>query len=417
MRTLATDRPMLDSRTDKGRDLLNELVETQKEERSLCLLDMLPQNLLKGGAERRSRSLNSAGRDLEDLLVAGFKPSAAERQTFHDNVGRLINGSLSIEEKQRCLQGLREILSSGNTVFTTDERARIACQALQQAANPAQLSQGDNRTCSVTSLENVLYRTRPSAVIEVLRQAVKTGTFKTMDKTVVEPDKESLKADAEAKKHPTGDGERSYASQMFQIFAVNIYWSRQTKGPDGSAVPRGKIQYRHNHDDGKDVLDECLLDTSHTPPVVLKASDGAPCRSPKLGVQQLPDIYKEITGLQPGVLCLKHGDHSSSSKGVKTVSSQDELERFLEANKNRPLIIKVDSKLLTEKKVSPRDEPTPGHDVVITGYDSTTRRVLIDNSWSNKSDHLGKRGHGKSLSIEALFKSMNPPWGFKKDSD
>lgn len=148
MRTLATDRPMLDSRTDKGRDLLNELVETQKEERSLCLLDMLPQNLLKGGAERRSRSLNSAGRDLEDLLVAGFKPSAAERQTFHDNVGRLINGSLSIEEKQRCLQGLREILSSGNTVFTTDERARIARQALQQAANPAQLSQGDNRTCS-----------------------------------------------------------------------------------------------------------------------------------------------------------------------------------------------------------------------------------------------------------------------------
>lgn len=412
------ERHVLDSRTDKPKDILNELVERsrvgEQREDPLSLLDFVPQRLIKPKETHRP-ALTSIGRDLEEQFDKQHKPTDAERKEFHDNLEQFLKNSLSYGEKAATLKGLKELLNSRSSIFSDEERARLAQQALKQAARPDCVSQGDNRTCSVTSLENVLYRTKPSAVIDLLVQVSKSGKFNTADKTVVEADKNSLKADEEALKNPTPDGERSFASQVFQVLAVNAYWARQDKGPDGTAVARGKIQYRHNYSDGKDVLDECLLDTSKSPPVVLKNSEGKDCRSPKLGVDQLPDVYKQITGLTPSVLCVRYGPVSSTEKGIRTVASPAELEAFLQTHKNQPLIVKVDSSLLTEEPVDPRTSPTTGHDVVIVGYDATKRRVKVDNSWSNGSDHLDSTGHGTSLPVKQMFKSMNPPWGFKKE--
>lgn len=302
-----------------------------------------------------------------------------------------------------------KLLSSKSEFVNGPERLKIAQQALKQAIDPTIIKQGNFNTCNVASIEVNMYSRCPSAAMKAITEASLTGKFTTADGKAVELSKSAFIARA---------GERSLASQIFQNLAVNTYWNEATRGPDKKSYPAGTIKYLH------DAAPVTKDDTGQRVVATVGDKRVKLADHPSLPVDSFQEIYRRIAGKSPDVIAVTEGKDPRDLQGVANVDSAEKLHhRLAELSKKPgglPIIMLVHTtnepfwtdsgegaaggagKSSDEAKKR-KEMPGGWHVVTITGYDPVTKRVSVDNTWSDASDHVAR---SRMIPVDKAFHAM-----------
>ena len=309
---------------------------------------------------------------------------------------------------------------------TEADRRMLAEQVLRQAADPTAIDQGKHNTCNAASVEDRIYSRNPSAAAELVRQVATTGEYTTHGtpphKIKIDPDSlakhpgPDKNGKAQAEEAELVDGRRSYASQVFQVAAINV--GHQTKGldiknPDGSVThyPPDTVQYRQGdptpgskppNDHG-----ELLVDIKTGQPI--KDARDNPIIFPKISDDRLVDMYNEISNKKgdKGVV-IANGDYTArDGKNVTIIEDQAGLEKALSDAKKAgqmPVTIKVNAArepFYSDSNGGQAGGSGGAHVVTVTDYDPTTGKVTIDNTWGKSAD--------RDVDIKQLYKATQGP--------
>ncbi len=155
---------------------------------------------------------------------------------------------LSKTEVEQTLLQVGRLLDAPEAVVPSEERCLLGHQILSQAADPATVNQGHHNTCAVAALESRIYSLTPSLAAKVVTDVAINGEFSTDRGQSIKFDKRNMQPDQDATRNSICMGVRSYASQLFQLSAINTYWQTQRKDPRGMSVPQGSISYVQNED-------------------------------------------------------------------------------------------------------------------------------------------------------------------------
>lgn len=347
------------------------------------------------------------------------KLTPAEYESFKENMkkfeDRAAKDGVKPEEVAKTFHEVNRIFSAeGNNPLSPQERNKAAREVMENAADPTAVDQGFHNTCNVTTVETRLYTKHPADAAKLVADVATTGKYKTASGVEVEVPAGSLRPDREANQEPVPDGQRNYASQIFQITAVNIQYANEGKG----------IKYEQHPIDPNIANDtgERLVDYSEDPPemvdknsFVWKAFFGAdPERSPGLSNAEIVDVSNEITGLNEKDFFLVADSVGSSDKTVKVTSEQDLKDKLehAKAEGKMPLVVYVDAAnepFLTDSGGGTAGGSNAAHVVTVTDYDPETGKVTIDNQWGKRSDHEA----GSEVSAHDLYLAM----GLSNDSD
>jgi len=187
------------------------------------------------------------------------------------------------------------------------DRIQLAEQVMHQAADPTDVSQGTYNTCNVATIESRTYDRNPSEAARLVTDIVTTGKYTTngTPPTTVEVGKDfdpgSLDKLGQSKDaHTPGSNHRSYASQIFEVTAVNIHYAKENAKTD----PPGKIRYEQHKpgpdigpdsDNGERLYDYSMNDPkTHKPPAEVPIG-GKPDRSPGLSPGDIAKVCQEIS--------------------------------------------------------------------------------------------------------------------------
>ncbi len=331
---------------------------------------------------------------LNDRMADKLKndPEALERtkQDMKDFEKRAAEAKppLSKEEIAKTYEQISKLLeSTGEQPVSQLDRVKIAEQILHQAAHPNEISQGFHNTCNVTTVENRIYTKNPSEAARFVTEAATTGQVTMADGRVVQLPPNSLKADGQASHHPSPDGERSYASQIFQVAAINNYYDRVNK----STTPNGQIRYEQDTPTGPADTGERLWNYGTTPKSAATDAAGNVMSPPKIPTSELEKISNDISGKNEKDFVLINGKYGDANT-VK-FKSEAELGKKLEQMKKDgklPAIIWVDAQnepFFTDSGAGSNGGSGGAHVVTITDYDPKSGRVQIDNQWEQADDH------------------------------
>jgi hypothetical protein len=289
-------------------------------------------------------------------------------------------------EVQRTYTQLARILNGRSAIVSDENRVKLAQQVMHEAAHPDRdISQGMSDTCVAASLESRAYTQSPSAAAKMVADIALTGTFTTADGRTITP--------TTGIAHPyANDGMdqpgRSFASQIFQVTAMNVYADMLNQ----SQKPPGHYRYAITPSSDKGVpFEEHIYDDSKHPP------GDVPYGGVRDDKNVLESMYYKITG-KP--------DQSVVLSGTNVDSLEDFKNKLSQAARagQFPLVISVYpnndpvSSEFEEYKKSPafqqwqKDHPGVDtylswsrHAITIQNYDPRTGRVTyLDPSLSHE---------------------------------
>lgn len=328
-------------------------------------------------------------------------PDAAKRTDFANKLEafekRAAARKMPESEILSTLLQIGRVLDPNNKLEHGD-KGLLARSMMANAADNTAIDQGGHNTCNVTALQARLYGHEPSIPSKVIADIAVAGKFITADETHVTP--MNLDPDGEASLDPTPDGARNYASQLFQLAAVNAYWNRQDTMPGGKTVGKGNIQYAQTKEG------ECLLDVSVDPPQRVKFNT-IDAGQPWLDIFRISEICAQLSGKPPENFGIKRWFLSRELEGVTEVMTlngfRERLNKFKEQNAF-PVLVEVDA-----AKAPFGDGKGYGpHVVTITDYDPKTDLLTVDNQWGKGADLTDLPGQGKRPTAEVMFAAMNP---------
>ncbi|MBX9723709.1 MAG: hypothetical protein K2X81_20050, partial [Candidatus Obscuribacterales bacterium] len=334
---------------------------------------------------------------------------------------------LSPEEIVKTYKETERLLNAtGETPLKPEDRLKVAEQAMSQCATPKSIDQGQHNTCNMTTAECETYTRHPSDAVKLVTDVATTGEYTAPDGTHVKVD--PVAADAEAKNNPPVDGDRSQASQIFQVTAVNLYYQKQPftyTDATGSAkvVPAGQLEYAQVPAQPGTLPPvqggERLIDHSTTPPTVLMKdwTKGVPMDSPEIADRAMVDVPNIITGANDAVMIEHDTATSGDATGVKTFKSEDEMKTFIKDAKEHgklPIIMGVHTgqePFLHDSGGGSAGGSGGWHVVTITDYDESSGKVQIDNQWGKSADHQGD----KAVHIHDLYRTSRAPESTEKE--
>lgn len=289
-----------------------------------------------------------------------------------------------------------------------EDRSAIACQVMRQASDPETIDQGQHQTCNVAVLEVRLYSRMPSRAAGLVADIATANAYTTADGTRISLHRDSLKADNEARHNPARDGQRSHASQLFQIAAANIHWLRAKRDYGGRAISPGsmgavqlsdKRGMAFGPDNSGLVFDtgERLVDLAHSPPQAVRRDFG-------IRIGYLQGIGEQISGQDEPAFVIenKHlgavsaDSHEPVSEHVSSPAElRDALARHENAG-NMPVIMRI----------HPGNHPfnqqgSSWHTVNIMSYDPIRNRARLSNQWGDGSDSW--------IDVKTLYRATLPP--------
>ena len=68
-----------------------------------------------------------------------------------------------------------------NGIVPQDRGAQLAREVMRHAANPCSIDQGDNQTCNVTTVENLIYSKQPGVAAKLIADVATTGSYTAVD--------------------------------------------------------------------------------------------------------------------------------------------------------------------------------------------------------------------------------------------
>ncbi len=156
-----------------------------------------------------------------------------------------------IDQTTRNVLGLLEDgrdprLDTARLRTVSDLFRKAGFQMALQAADPTSINQAHHPTCALASLEVISYYRYPELATSLVQQVLRTGKFIAADGTVIRIDPFSLAAEFGAIDYSHANhysNQRSYASQVFQTTAANLYWQTTTIAPSGRIVKPGSLRY------------------------------------------------------------------------------------------------------------------------------------------------------------------------------
>lgn len=368
-------------------------------------------------------------RDAGDLSVERSRLASAADQTimlrkenveFHADMkqfeDRAKQAGLSDKEVAQTFAEVSRILElKGNAPLTDRERVRLALGIMRGAAEPTSNDQGDYNTCQVTVVENRLYMTQPSAVARTLADIASRGQFVAADGTLVKMDAIDLRAHGQsALNAPRGTWVRTYASQVYQLAAINAYHTYTNE----SKVPPGEVRYRQYPNGEGDDNGERLYDYSAVPGKIIAHTPGdvgypnGTARTLYLmSGKWAPETV--LTGKNYAAMTPDHSNLTNIIAGPAELAAQ--LKRLHDEGKlPASVVVHVNSDPLLPKR-KPERVPLVGkadaasylsdvHVINIIGYDEKTGAVQLDNQWSNKGDFIST-----PLTVDQVWSAMNRP--------
>lgn len=366
---------------------------------------------LRDGPWDGDKSVDS-NRELLDLVCSEFAlldtarlriKDSAERERFNNDMDAFIKRAhkdgVSNDQIIRTLRKVGELID-GEQKEPIDQatRVKIAEQVMDQLARPTTIDQGAHNTCNVTSIESMMYTTEPYEAVRAVTEMATRGSYMTKDGHQVKmftesrnPDgtikttyDSSLNPDPEAAAHLAPgasltsrelDGQRSYASQLFQLAAVNTFWSQCDTLPDGTKakVQPGSLRYVQRSPSPPGDSGERLIDCSKDPPVEIKDKHGEVYSEPHLTIARMALVYRRMTGNPSEGKFLEVNPRVTNASGeevhngVTFVRDEAQLQRKLaelKRNGSYPVVVGVNverlSRLGGESKPLPPEETGGG---------------------------------------------------------
>lgn len=390
---------------------LNETrIELAKPEKEKINKPVVVESLVKptdksAEAKPSQEKLKDAKEQLIKHAEEKFKDDPAKLKQFKENMRlfeeRAGRDNLSPAEIAKTYREIDRLLEAkGDKPLGAQQRKGLAEQIMRQAADPTTIDQGRHNTCSMATVEARMYTRNPSDAAKLVADVALTGQYVSSygSKVRVNPG-----AHDESRNRSTLDGQRSHASEIFQVTAVNVYIDQENR----STNPPGQLRYeQHPTAPGSGDSGERIIDYGSKPPKVLDKHPGI--YTSNLG--NLRDIYSSITGKYENGIVIAHDSAvTDKSDGVKRISSEKELNAALaEAKKNgkMPLIVALDTSVepfWSDSGAGRAGGSGGGHVVTITDYTpGPPAKVTIDNQWGKGADHDA----GKPVSVHELYQAV-----------
>jgi hypothetical protein len=366
----------------------------------------------KDKADAKPDAELTSARDMLKRTASRYITNPADRAEYLRDMSKFEDSARkaghSAKEVASFYKESERMLRGPSTHVKEQDRVRLAMEGLKQAIDPTRIDQGRHNTCNVTTVEVNMYTRNPSKAMKAITDAALTGKFKSADGSVITLPDKALQPLPKG-----GDGSRTFASQLFQNLAVNVRWQRSTLTPSGEPCAKGDLRYCHDmaKPDKKDSGQRIYRDSDGSAIVNKK---GVPFASPRLGIADLTDIYKQIAGKVPETLGIREGNPSAhSAEGIKNISSEkqlhDELTRLSSVKGGLPVILRIHTGHEPWYKDSGAGKAGGSggwHVVTITGYDAATKKVSVDNTWGKGVDHSGLTGQAPKIALADVYKSM-----------
>ena len=266
-------------------------------------------------------------------------------------------------------------------------RWRLAREIMHHLAQPRRIDQGYHDTCNVSIIEVITAAQRPDRFASIIKEAALAGAVTTSGGHKIAIDSDSRKPDFEAKSfdpyEPYFDGSRSFASQLFQVAAVNTHYALKN--------PNYVYQQR---------APEKALDTGER--LVDKAGN-IKARQPDLINDQLIELAKELSGIK---LTILESPGAGGTLTQKVASGANLLEKLaqLKSTAQMPVgvMVHTGSEPYWTNSGAGRHGGTGGWHVETIWDVDISGKILVDNQWGSRSDHEGAR----RLTSDQLFAAM-----------
>ena len=294
--------------------------------------------------------------------------------------------------------------ATGDKPLSETQRHNLSGEIMHQAAEPTSIDQGNHNTCSAATVEVRTYTRTPSDAARLVTDVALTGEYRAPDGTHIRTDP---RPHDESKSGTNIDGQRSHASEIFEVTAINLHYAKE------NAKNGTKIHYEQVTPTKGDLGDtgERLTDYSKNPPQPLKI-DGEKVDPPHVDDNAVTQMSNIITGKNEKDVQIEQGGNvNGDTKGMVIVNSEAELKQQLKDAKDHnrlPMIVKVNTfsePFNSDSFGAGAGGDAGSHVVTITDYDEKTGKVTVDNQWGKKNDH----GKDDPLSTHELYIAMQKP--------
>jgi|GEM_PF-749838 len=351
-------------------------------------------------SEARTKLLEAAERSYADN-PGKFDAFKEQVEKFEERGKR---DGLSDQVMDDTYDNVRRLLEfEGETPTTAEQRERLAEQVMTQAANTNLIDQGHHNTCNMNTVEVRTYTRNPDDASRLVADVATTGKYTTTDgiEVTIDPTPHN-----DSKSERRWDGDRSHASEIFQVTAANVRLEQDNRKTD----PPGQLRYeQHDRVPGTPGSGEAIMDYSQDPPKKVGTSPDINVGN----VGKLRDVYASITGDHESEIVVGHDKFvTDTSDGVKRVGSEEAFNAFLSEAKDShklPLIVAVHTSnepFWSDSGGGAAGGSGGGHVVMITDYEAgPPSKVTIDNSWGTRNDHDAS----KAVDVHDLYASMMRP--------
>ena len=347
--------------------------------------------------ERTARAATAEGKstDSHALLsrlssdVAQTMDSAHRTEFVNELEGFLAQAKLKNvppSDLNRTLEATANLLEGhGEKPLSQKDRVWLATSLMHSLNHCDRVDQGFHNTCNVTAISKILMATGAAVVAEMISSTALNGYYRAVDGKRIAIDAQSLEPDKEAVGGETSDAKRNYASQVFDLVAINNYWQRHF--PPFSYIQREST--------GAGDTGERLLNAFGQ---AIRSPDGSYFHQPNLDCRAMIAIGREL-GIEQDFLVAN--SKIDGAAGV-LVNSEEKLGQTLKnmLNDGHPAMIFVHSgnKLFTGKYGIGGGG---WHVVTVDSYDASTGKFHLSNQWGARNDQM--------VSTADLYDSTLPP--------
>jgi len=336
-----------------------------------------------------------------------------DMRTFEQN-GRA--RGLSDDEIVNTYAQMERLASAkGNAPLSPRDRAQLVQEIAHNAADPTSIGQGKYNTCGPAAVESRTYTRTPSAAAKLVTDVALTGKYQGVGvpAVVVDPTahhiiKERQKDDQKlpAKEGEDAlfkDGERSHASEIFQVTAVNLKYAKARESTNED------IRYEQISVPEKDAnngdVGERVWSYDGQNKTEKMDEHNQPLRKPDFNNLDATTVSNAITGKNETDVVVELNDDPKLTAKQKENELGANLSNLKQQGK-LPAVIWVDAAnepFFSDSGSNVSGGSGFGHFVTVTDYDPQTKKVSIDNQWDKGSDHDQKN----AIDLHDLFIAMN----------